>query len=286
MKTNFRKIIDETIQEYIDAPIDLMDIGDTRNEIKYISTCRSSYIRTITDVVSYFNRSNVYDFSGIRILEIGSFLGIVAVVLSRLGFSVTALDIPEFMANRRIQKKFEQHNIEWYSSNLASYRIPCDSDKFDLIIMCEVLEHLNFNPLPVLAEVNRIAVMDGVLYLALPNIARLRNRINMLLGRSIHEPIDRFINQLNQRDTMIVGIHWREYTVDEIKYMLAKLGFKSMKSYLTSDTVFLFRKPSLRDLAKKIIFTVLPSLSFHQVHIFRKIQRPSNDLLQLLGHKG
>jgi len=283
MNTNFKKIIDETIQGYIDAPIDLMNTGDTRNEIKYIYTCGTSYIRTISDIVSYFHKAGVYDFSRIRVLEIGSFLGIVAVALSRLGFSVTALDIPEFMANKRIQNKFEQHNIEWYSTNLADYLIPCDSAKFDLIIMCEVLEHLNFNPLPVLAEVNRVAVMDGLLYLALPNLTRLRNRMNMLLGWSIHEPIDSFVHQLNKKDTMIVGIHWREYTVDEVKYMLNKSGFKNVKSYLTSDAVFFPRRPSLRDLAKKIIFTALPALSFHQVHIFRKIQRPSDDLLQLLG---
>lgn len=283
MKINVRKIIDETIQEYINNPIDLMTTGDTHNELKYISTCRASYVRTITDVINYFHKNDVYDFSGIRVLEIGSFLGIVAVTLSRLGFSVTALDIPEFMANKKIQNKFEQHNIEWHCVNLADYRIPCDSDKFDLIIMCEVLEHLNFNPLPVLAEVNRITVMNGVLYLALPNLTRLRNRINMLFGRSIHESIDGFINQLNKNDTMIVGIHWREYTLDEIKYTSNKLGFKSVRSYLTSDSDFYFRRMSLRGLAKIIIFTVLPSLSFHQVHFLKKIRRPSNDLLQLLS---
>jgi hypothetical protein len=106
--------------------------------------------------------------------------------------------------------------------------------------MCETLEHLNFNPLPVLFEINRVLKINGIFYLSLPNLAKGRNRINMLLGRSINNPINDYFAQLGRKGNMIVGIHWREYTAKEVKEMLEKLGFEVHKHYLYSIDRYLF----------------------------------------------
>lgn len=272
-------VLDETIQEYIENPIDLLNTGDgAQGEYEYIARSRSSYLRTLCDVTKFIESHLPLqsDPSDINILEIGAFLGVTSIALARTGFSVTAMDIPEFMSNSRLKMRYDEHNIRTLSQNLRTNKIPAESNRYDVVILCEVLEHLNFNPLPIIVEISRMLRPDGLLYIALPNLARLSNRIKLLLGLSIHNPIDDFFAQLGDKENMIVGLHWREYTSKEVRYMFEKLGFLTLESYITSDTAF-FSNSSLRNVAKKVIYSLMPSLGFHQVHLFRKVMQPAVD---------
>jgi len=269
-------ILDATIQEYIEEPIDLLNIGNgAPGEYEYIVRSRPSYERTLCDVIKFIKshlpmRNSPSDIS---ILEVGAFLGVTSIAMTKMGFSVTAMDIPEFMNNKRLKMRYDKYNVKRLSQNLRTNKIPSESDRYDVVILCEVLEHLNFNPLPMIVEISRTLRQDGLLYISLPNLARLSNRISLLLGLSIHNPIDDFFAQLDDKDNMIVGLHWREYTSKEIKYMFERLGFRTVESYITSDTAF-FSNSSLRNVVKKIIYNLMPSFAFHQVHLFRKIKQP------------
>ena len=139
--------------------------------------------------------------------------------------------------------------------------------------MCEVLEHLNFNPLPVLSEVNRILKGGGVFYLSLPNIASLENRVRLLKGYSIHNPISHLIGNLDPESTMRVGLHWREYTKEEVAEMLLILGFTIKSHYFfdasadqakyQSSNVF----QGLKRKVKQILLNTFPSLKWNQTAI-------------------
>lgn len=224
--------LNRVIERFRETPIDLMDTNDADGEYRYLLHSRSSYLRTINDIVGMYARSSDKKPAGeIKVLEIGSFLGAVSIILAELGFSVTAMDIPEFMGNCRLQQKFIQSGVRWLSCNLKHYTIPVDSEQYDLVIMCETLEHLNFNPIPVLAEINRVLVTGGYLYISLPNLASLVNRIKLLMGKSIHNPVSDFYEQLERENNMIVGIHWREYTKKEITAMLDRTGFDVIRHY-------------------------------------------------------
>ena len=97
--------------------------------------------------------------------------------------------------------------------------------------MCETLEHLNFNPVPSLAEINRVLIPGGRLYLGVPNLVSLSNRKRMLLGRSYRNPICQFFDQLDLRCDFAVGIHWREFTRSEVHELLGRLGFIVERSH-------------------------------------------------------
>ena len=222
---NIEKIIDECLLDYKTEPVDLRNIGHADNEDWYLSVFRHHYARTVHDIVCQFGKQA----SSIKVLEIGAFLGLVSIALSRIGFDVTAVDIPEYIANRNLQRKFNKHGIHYVECNLRDYELPFDDEEFDVVIMCEVLEHLNFNPLPVIKEINRVLRPNGLMYLTLPNIASLGNRMKLLQGKSIHNPIKDFFLQLDPNENIIVGLHWREYTTEEIKEMLEQMDFEVVK---------------------------------------------------------
>ncbi|MCX6704299.1 MAG: class I SAM-dependent methyltransferase [Candidatus Woesebacteria bacterium] len=219
------KIIDELIDSYRESPINHLNINDFEAEQRYLISHKQEYIRTIKDIVNYYVDSY---FNHIKILEIGCFLGIISVALSRIGFRVTATDIKEYISCRNLQTLFQKNRVDYIESNLRDYQIPFSTEEFDAVIMCEVLEHLNFNPLPVIKEINRIMKTGGLFYVTLPNIARSVNVLNIgLYGKAIHDPIKDFFTQLNPKEgNKIVGLHWREYTAEEIKEMLEQMDFK------------------------------------------------------------
>jgi 2-polyprenyl-3-methyl-5-hydroxy-6-metoxy-1,4-benzoquinol methylase len=228
-------IIDNLIKEFVDSPIDLLDIGDGLGEYKYIESMRGSYMRTVLDVLNYCKERGWQDYSKIKVLEVGSFLGVVSISLARLGFVVTALDIPQFNDNERLKKKYAEDKVSVDAVNLHNLPLPYEIGSFDIVIMCETLEHLNFNPVEPLNEIQRVLKREGILYISVPNLACLENRIVLLRGRSIHHPIDYFFKQLDPKNNMVAGIHWREYTKAEIKELLERTGFKMVKHYFTDD---------------------------------------------------
>lgn len=257
-------LVDETIEELRLEPIDLLSIGDVDGEYTYLSNAKLSYKRTIRDVLTCFEKQP-YVTKTIKILEIGSFLGVVSIVLAKLGFSVSSLDIQEYMKNLKLKERYCFYGVETLAANLKEYCIPEVSGKFDFVIMCETLEHLNFNPLPVLSEINRVLTPHGYLYLSLPNQASLVNRVKLLFGRSIHNPVKDFAEQLDKTTNMLVGIHWREYTGDEMQELVEMSGFS-----IASHQFYTTHKASVPARAAYVLF---PKLRSNQTIIARKNEK-------------
>ena len=254
-------------------PVDLLGINDSVGEWKYITNLKESYIRTIFKIDNLFDQK---EKSKIKILEIGSYLGIVSIALSKIGYLMTAADLEIFMQNKNLQNKFKTNNIEFKSIDLEN-PIPFQNTLFDCVVMCETLEHLNFNPIPVLEEINRILIPGGYLYLSLPNICSLENRLKLLGGKSIHNSIDDFFTQLNPKCNFSVGLHWREYTKDELVYLISKTGFDDIRHtfFHPWDLIKLPIKFYVRSLWAKrnmiyIIKRLFPSLKSNQSVSCRK----------------
>jgi len=224
---NYNEIVQDVIEELKLSSIDILGIGDAAGEYYFMNSTKESYIRTVRDIDNLFK-----EYKGNpNILEIGSFLGPVSISLKRIGYSVCALDIPEFYQSSSLRSLYEKNDIPFAGLNLREYKLPYESNSFDAIIICEVIEHLNFNPLPVLKEINRVLKKDGYIYIGMPNQLRIQNRIKLLFGKSIHNPIDYFFKQLDRNSNMIVGLHWREYTLTETVEMIEKMGFKATTKY-------------------------------------------------------
>jgi len=270
---NYATIVDSVIEEHKSSPIDMLGIGDMLGEYKYLKNLRESYIRTVSDVDRYMGNGR----ESKHCLEIGAFLGAVSISLRKLGYRVSALDIPEFHKSANLRELYRRNDVDFGGLNLRSSKLPFESNTFDAVVICEVIEHLNFNPLPTLLEINRVLKLGGYLYIGMPNQASLKNRIRLLKGHSVHNPIQDFFQQLDRSDNMIVGLHWREYTMPEAIDLIGRMGFKTLESYYFMGSEYNSKFP--KSIIKKLIYSHAALKPF-QVVIGQKESTPSFDFWQ------
>jgi 2-polyprenyl-3-methyl-5-hydroxy-6-metoxy-1,4-benzoquinol methylase len=264
-----KEILDDIITSiYGRNPIVLNPAWDAEGEKKYIDFLHSQYEKILLDFNKIFDRT----FTDKRVLEISSFLGVVDIALAKIGCEVYTYDIPEFQKNSTLNKlyaEFAVHPSSGYLHEVWKNGLPYPDNYFDAVILSEVIEHLNFNPLPLLQEINRIIKKDCILYITTPNQVNLINRIKILLGRSIRNSIYDSVTQLDENRKTICGIHWREYTLSELIQLLEITGF-TITTYRYS---FMAKKPT-SPLHKKIFYEIcgllFPSLGDSITVIARK----------------
>ncbi len=247
-------VVDEVISEIGDFDLIVDEAAEGAAPSQYLSDHRYEYIRTTQDVALHLASR-----PGARILEIGAFFGAVSLALAKLGFEVTASDIPEYMTMAEQKTRFGSHDVNMASVRLEDFLLPFGDGSFDAVVMCEVLEHLNFNPLPLLKEINRVIECGGLFYLSLPNQASIYNRMSLLRGRSVQVQVHSFFAQLNPADPEIANAHWREYTADDIQSLLKPLGFRIERQYYFSFGECL-RAVSPRKLLARAFYQAFPAL--------------------------
>ena len=101
--------------------------------------------------------------------------------------------------------------------------LPYESEAFDTVLLCEVIEHLVKDPVFQLAEIARILRPRGTFVLTTPNVARAGNRVRLAQRQGIYDPYSRYGPH---------GRHNREYTAEELFELVAGIGFEPML-YLT-----------------------------------------------------
>jgi GT2 family glycosyltransferase len=110
--------------------------------------------------------------------------------------------------------------------NIEAGRFPYEDDSFDVVLFCEIIEHLTADPVAALREIKRVLRPGGVLVLTTPNVARLENVVKMIVGANLYDPYSGYGPY---------GRHNREYTKHDLKLLLTYLGFEV--DYLESADV-------------------------------------------------
>jgi len=115
----------------------------------------------------------------------------------------------------------KKHEFVYQHFNIENDRFPYSDATFDVVIFCEIIEHLLMSPDAPVAEINRVLKPDGFIIISTPNAVRLANLAHLIRGRNIypgyspHGPY---------------GRHNREYTLDEVKDLLQRHDFKVVKA--------------------------------------------------------
>ena len=109
---------------------------------------------------------------------------------------------------------------------------PFEDQCFDLIISCEMLEHLLFDPMHIFVEANRVLDKNGLLFLSTPNASSWQNLIKVISFDTPslvpHFRLPSTLENVYQR-------HNREYTPGALSVMFDAAGFE-MKLRSTDDS--------------------------------------------------
>ena len=113
--------------------------------------------------------------------------------------------------------KMEDHPMPFAHFNIEDAAFPYDSASFDVVLLCEVIEHLQLDPLRVILEIKRVLKPSGHLVITTPNVCRLENVCRMVAGVNIYDPYSGYGPY---------GRHNREYNKHELASLLTFAGFE------------------------------------------------------------
>ena len=144
-----------------------------------------------------------------KVLEIGCAVGRLGREIKKLGHYVAGIEISESAAAeaKKVLDRVYVFDIEseWPAEIL--------SEKFDLIILPEILEHV-FDPVYVLKMASVVLEPQGEIILTTPNFLTWTNRFRFLFGLFRYE-----------KEGMFDFGHIRWFTYPYLKQVLAEAGF-------------------------------------------------------------
>ena len=145
----------------------------------YNNTHKRRYARTL-DVL--FN-SNV---AGKKILEIAT-SDILPVAIRELeptsDITVTHFDLSGKKSGKyTVEFAGRKFTVPGYFIDLETMPLPAADETFDIVLCCEVLEHMDVDPMFMLEQINRVLKPGGLLLLTTPNITSSRGLWKMLRG--------------------------------------------------------------------------------------------------------
>jgi 2-polyprenyl-3-methyl-5-hydroxy-6-metoxy-1,4-benzoquinol methylase len=148
-----------------------------------------------------------------KVLEIGCATGYMTKELRNKGCEVTCIEIDQELA-----RKAEEFSKEMIVGDIEDpSALKNINNRFDYILLMDVLEHLR-NPQNVLLAVKNYLAEKGVVIANIPNIAFYTNRIEIIKGKFEYQEYGFF-------DTG----HLRFYTYKTSQALLTNAGYKIVK---------------------------------------------------------
>jgi SAM-dependent methyltransferase len=159
-----------------------------------------------------------------RLVELGAAPGDQIAALADRGFDTTAVDIgiasDEWAdgTEGRMAGLFADRGVRYVEWDLEQVPYPLDHEAYDGVIYTEVFEHLRDYPVRSLHEVARILRPGGFLFFSTPNAAYIRNRLDLVRGRSVYTPLPDWIGGVPH------ARHAREYLFREMDEVMQLAG--------------------------------------------------------------
>jgi len=154
-----------------------------------------------------------------RILELGT-SGIIPSALARI-FPDIEIDVTNFDTSMGKKHTFVSPYGGKFSSfclDLESEELPVKDETYDWVLCCEVIEHLDVDPMFMMCEINRVLKPEGHILLTTPNIVSTRGLVSILNG---YEPY--FYMQYHKDRSPYR--HNYEYSIHSLKSVMVSAGF-------------------------------------------------------------
>lgn len=228
-------------QEVVDYVLSFIDDA---KELHYVGQHLRRFVSTLQRIPPAQKSSD-------RLLELGSLSHVAPAIKKYCGYSeVHCADfwpseqksVYEAVTQKNVSKP-ETHTFELRNFNVERDPFPYPDNHFRVALCCELIEHLQSDPMHMLWECNRVLENDGWLLLTTPNIASCRAIEGLLVGCAPY-----LLAQYNVRET--VDQHNREYAPYEVGVALAAAGFEVVE--LETEDVWSRSNPAILDLLKQV----------------------------------
>jgi 2-polyprenyl-3-methyl-5-hydroxy-6-metoxy-1,4-benzoquinol methylase len=199
---------------------------------------------------------------GQRVLDFGSYFGNFSLAARRLGFEVDALDsyaryAPALVAEKEL---LEASGVNILDSSFSPDIARQQGKVYDFIFCLGVIEHIPHSPKGLLLLLHDCLKDGGCLILDTPNLAYLYRREALARGESVFPTIETQFDS-----TLPFEGHHREFTQDEVRWMLCKTSFEVLDEdlfnyslygvdRLTGEDVRRFEEMRVDPLRREIIF--------------------------------
>lgn len=108
-----------------------------------------------------------------------------------------------------------RYDFEYQNVNVEVESPECQ-EHFDVIMFCEVIEHLTHDPLKAVVNLKRVLKPGGWMIVTTPNVSRLWNVAAAIAGVNIYDPYSAYGPY---------GRHNREYNKHELNLLFCHAGF-------------------------------------------------------------
>jgi len=125
-------------------------------------------------------------------------------------------------------------------------KLPAEDETFDFVLCCEVLEHMEIDPMFMLCEMNRVMKLGASLLLTTPNITSSRGLAKMRAGGELYFYMQYHKSREYHR-------HNYEYSVPSLTRLLAAAGFQG---YIWTEDLFEDGMPDVVEKCKAAGFNV------------------------------
>ena len=122
-----------------------------------------------------------------------------------------------------------EHNFEYKAYNIETDRFPYEDGRFDVVLYCEMIEHLMHDPSHSLYEIHRILKPGGYLLLSTPNPFRYTNYLRFLKSQNIYPPFSGYGSYSR---------HNREFSSDELRLLLKQCNYEMETLFTAYDPAY------------------------------------------------
>lgn len=221
----FLKIYRESVEEVASLlPADMTGIAkhnpgwtSERFDVKdYLKRSETRYIRALRAIRAADAKS---------VLDVGGFLAAFPLALSRIGYSVAIAEKFGYYDHTLdgIAHHLTKNGVQVIDADFTEEKLGLEGPApvFDAITCMAVAEHLAHTPKFMLANIASALRPGGALVFEVPNLAFWPRRASLLLkGTTVHSPMA----DLYHAAVPFTG-HHREYTLSDVRYVLAESGF-------------------------------------------------------------
>jgi SAM-dependent methyltransferase len=181
----------------------------------YHKTHERRHARTLQLVLEKFNSGKMLELGTSHVIPIA-----LSELAPRIEMSVTNFDPADVVDGViSLSAGLKTMSVPAYSLDLESDPLPIKDGAVDAVLCCEVVEHMDVDPMYMLAEVNRVLKDDGYMFLTTPNATSTQSIWKILRG---YEPY--FFMQYHADRTPYR--HNYEYSVWSLSKMLTAAGFE------------------------------------------------------------